>query len=143
MKELPIITLKRIRHRNDNQICLEFDYNKDLINIAKSSLNARWSQTLKSWYIRNNPKNLKQIYSAFKKQAFIDGTTLFNKTPKISKPHIKRVRVLSSENKAVLNNFYKYLKGKRYSISTIKIYTFFVADFIEYHNSRNIESLLT
>ncbi|MBN4057887.1 site-specific integrase [Olleya sp. AH-315-K02] len=71
----------------------------------------------------------------------MDSTALFKKTPKKSKLHIKRVRVLTAENKTVLNNFYKYLKGKRYSISTIKTYTFFVADFIEYHNSRNIESL--
>ena len=33
MKELPIITLKRIRHRKDNQISLQFDYNKDLKEI--------------------------------------------------------------------------------------------------------------
>ncbi|RMZ51980.1 hypothetical protein EB822_00620 [Flavobacteriaceae bacterium PRS1] len=60
---------------------------------------------------------------------------------KKSRLYTKRIRVLSEENKTVLNNFYKYLKGKRYSISTIRIYTFFVADFIEYHNSRTIESL--
>ena len=60
---------------------------------------------------------------------------------KKSRLYTKRIRVLSEENKTVLNNFYKYLKGKRYSISTIRIYTFFVADFIEYYNSRTIESL--
>ncbi len=141
MNKLPIITLKHVRHRKDNQISLQFIYNKDLINIAKSNLKAKWSQTLKSWYIKNNPKNLKLIYSTFNKHAFINGTEFFNKPPKKTKLHVKRVRVLTAENKTLLNNFYTYLKGKRYSASTIRAYTFFVADFIEYHNSKNIESL--
>jgi len=141
MNKLPIITLKHVHHRKDNQISLQFIYNKDLINIAKSKLKAKWSQTLKSWYIKNNPKNLKLIYSTFNKHAFINGTEFFNNPPKETKLHIKRVRVLTAENKTLLNNFYTYLKGKRYSASTIRAYTFFVADFIEYHNSKNIESL--
>ena len=63
---------------------------------------------------------------------------------KKSRLYTKRIRVLSEENKTVLNNFYKYLKGKRYSISTIRIYTFFVAYFILNNNlnQRTIEQLL-
>jgi len=141
MNELPIITLNRIRHRNDNQIGIQFDYDKHLKEITKYSLKATWSASLSTWYIQNNPKNLKHIFSVFNKIAFLDSKAFFKKTPKKSKLYVKRVRVLTAENKTLLNSFYTYLKGKRYSISSIKTYTFFVADFIEYHNSRTIESL--
>lgn len=43
-------------------------------------------------------------------------------------------RVLSESNKTLLNGFYIYLRGKRYSQSTVTTYTFLVADFIAYYN---------
>lgn len=141
MSKLPLITLSKKFHRNEHQILIEFDYNLILINIVKQISYTRWSSSLKSWYIRNNPNNLKSIFSAFKGHTFINSQNLYKKAIKKSRLYTKRIRVLSEENKTVLNNFYKYLKGKCYSISTIRIYTFFVADFIEYHNSRTIESL--
>lgn len=48
----------------------------------------------------------------------------------------KRIRNLSDFNKNLLNNFYKYLKGKRYSKSTIDTYTLQIADFVEYYNTK-------
>jgi len=137
MNKLPTIVLSKKFHRKENQILLRFSYNQKLIHIAKSILKAKWSKTLKSWYIKNDPENLKSIFSAYKGHTFVDSKDLFKK-PRL---YAKRVRVLSDENRTVLNSFYKYLVGKRYSKSTLKTYTFFVADFIEYYNSRNIESL--
>jgi integrase/recombinase XerD len=141
MKELPIVTLKRVRHRSENQICLEFDYNEDLILIAKTSLCATWSMTLKCWYIKNNPKNLKLIFSVFKGNAFIDSSALFKKEDKPKVIIRKGKRDLTPENKQLLNAYYRYLKGKRYSKSTINIYTFFIADLIAYYNTIKIELL--
>ncbi|WP_232734729.1 site-specific integrase [Polaribacter sp. ALD11] len=40
-----------------------------------------------------------------------------------------------------MNNFYLYLKGKRYSQSTIQTYTFFVADFVNFHTKTSLEEL--
>ena len=41
----------------------------------------------------------------------------------------------------MLNAFYLFLKGKRYSQSTIQTYTFFIADFINFHTKTPIEEL--
>ncbi|WP_242156953.1 phage integrase N-terminal SAM-like domain-containing protein [Aestuariivivens sediminis] len=41
----------------------------------------------------------------------------------------------------MLNNFYTYLKGKRYSKSTVDTYCFFIADFIAFHSSKNLYAL--
>ena len=53
----------------------------------------------------------------------------------------KADRQLNAQQKTLLNNFYKYLRGKRYSSSTVKNYTFQIADFINYHHSKPIAEL--
>lgn len=142
MAKLPEITLAKKNHRNDNQILLQFDYNKELIALTWSIPNARWSQTLNSWYIKNTADNLKLIFFTFKDKAYINKRAFFKSTPtKVIAAKPKRVRLLTQENKDVLNRFYTYLKGKRYSKSTIRTYTFFIADFIEFHNNKALESL--
>ncbi|MGY0425492.1 MAG: tyrosine-type recombinase/integrase [Polaribacter sp.] len=57
------------------------------------------------------------------------------------KKKVKRVRLLNESQKTILNNFHRYLKGKRYSKSTMDVYTFFVADFIEFHHQKNLDHL--
>lgn len=52
---------------------------------------------------------------------------------------IKRVRQFNTAQKNLLNNFFKYLRGKRYSKSTIDTYTYLVADFVEYHSQKSFE----
>lgn len=142
MTSLPIITLKPQFHNNSNQILIQFDYNDSLIKLVRTLPYATWSNTLKSWYVRNNPSNLKLIFSVFKHHAHINSKPLFDKpAEKPTKFPVKRVRQLSSENKNLLNSFYKYLKGKRYSMSTINTYCFFIADFVEFNNNKDLRTL--
>jgi len=141
MTELPIITLKRIQHRKGNQIGLYFTYNEALIKVARTYLKATWSQTLNCWYVPNNPKNLKQIFSDYKGKAFVDSSALFNRDQKPVPPKRKRERLLSQDKKTLVNNYFKYLRGKRYSKSTIQTYTFYLADLLEYYNDLAINAL--
>ena len=50
-------------------------------------------------------------------------------------------RNLTASEKILLNDFYLYLKGKRYSASTLQTYTFFVADFINFYTKKALEEL--
>ncbi len=144
MSNLPIVTLSKKRHRNDNQILIGFKYDSALIEVVRLLPNATWSATLKSWYIKNNPENLKSIYAVFKTHAYVDSSQLFDKAAEKAEFFpVKRERKLSAENRTLLNGFYKYLKGKRYSESTIETYSFFIADFIEFHSTRAPESFTT
>ncbi len=139
MEKLPVITLAKKNHRNDNQILLQFDYNEDLIQLTRTIPNAKWSKTLNSWYVKNTAANLKHIFSTYHGKANINKKQFFKTTPEkvvVAKP--ERVRVLSQENRDVLNNYFKFLKGKRYSKSTITTYTFLVADFIEHLNNKTL-----
>lgn len=56
---------------------------------------------------------------------------------------VKHVRKSSTKNRNLLNGFYKYLKRKRYSKSTIETYSFFIANFIEFNDDRQTQSLTT
>jgi integrase/recombinase XerD len=142
MSSLPIVTLKRAVHRKENQILIGFKHDWALIDVVKHLPLATWSATLKSWYVKNNPENLKQIYNVFKGHAYVEDSQLFDKkTVKNEQIHNKQPRVLTAENRTLLNSFYSYLKGKRYSKSTVDTYTFFVADFIAFHNNKAVQSL--
>lgn len=131
-------------HRNQSQILIGFKHDWVLINVVKHLPDAKWSTTLKSWYIKNTPANLKQIFSVFKGHAYVDSSALFNTQKTLPKPFPKKKqRQLSSSHRNLLNNFYKFLLGKRYSKSTVETYLFFVADFIEFNNTKLIENLTT
>ena len=141
MNNLPIITLAPKYHRKEHQITLNFKYNESLIAILRDIPKATWSKNLKTWYIKNKPENLKLIFKLFKGEAYINADAIFNKDmPKHQYPK-KRIRNLTDTNRSLLNNFYKYLKGKRYSQSTIDTYTQQIADFIEYNNDNDLEAL--
>lgn len=142
MSNLPIVTLSKKLHRKENQILIGFKHDWVLIDVVKHLPAAKWSASLKSWYIKNNPENLKLLYAVFKDHATVDSSQIFSK-PSIKTENIieKKPRQLSQDNKNLLNNFYRYLKGKRYSKSTVETYTFFVADFIEYNNLKDLKTL--
>lgn len=53
----------------------------------------------------------------------------------------KGKRQFNDEQRNVLNGFYKYLKGKRYSKSTVDTYIYLVADFIEFYKYKSFETL--
>ena len=141
MKQLPLITLEKVYHRKEHQITINFKYNEYLINILRDVPKARWSSHLKTWYIKNDPKNLKLIFNVFKHAAQINSEAIFNKNMPTKKFPEKRLRDLTLENKNLLNGFYIYLKGKRYSKSTVDTYSHFIADFIEFYNTKNINTL--
>jgi site-specific recombinase XerD len=142
MSSLPIISLSKGVHRKEKQIFIGFKHDWALINVVKHIPNAKWSATLKSWYVKNNPENLRQIMSVFKGHAFVDNSQLLNKQEtKTNRFPNKQKRKLTDEQRQLLNNFYKYLKGKRYSKSTVETYSFFIADFIEFNTKKKLLTL--
>lgn len=142
MSSLPIISLRIGVHRKEKQIFIGFKHDWALINVVKHIPNAKWSATLKSWYVKNNPENLRQIMSVFNGHAFVDNSQLLNKQEtKTNRFPNKQKRKLTDEQRQLLNNFYKYLKGKRYSKSTVETYSFFIADFIEFNTKKKLLTL--
>ncbi|NVK53541.1 MAG: site-specific integrase [Flavobacteriaceae bacterium] len=133
MKKLPTIYLEQKVHRKNNQLLVRFQYHQQLIDLMKSVNATHWSSSLKCWYLKDTDKNLRTIIALFENVTTVD----------TSKIHKKRAfqRNLTEAQKELLNAFYLFLKGKRYSESTINTYTFFVADFINFHTKTALDDL--
>ena len=128
MSNLPKVVLAHKTHRKELKILIQFDYNQQLINTLKSTPHIYWSKSLACWYTSASPENLTILENLFKNIAQLD-------TSKLSKKQLF-TRNLSEPEKKLLNGFYLYMKGKRYSESTLKTYTFFIADFINFHSKK-------
>lgn len=133
MKDLPLILLEQKNHKKTPQLLVKFKYNDSLINLMRKIPKANWSSSLKSWYVKDSEENLTLILNTFKKITTVDHSRL-------SKRDVFR-RNLTDTQKELLNNFYLYLKGKRYSKSTIQTYTFFIADFVNFHTKTTLKEL--
>ena len=130
--QLPTINISTGLHRNNSVFFLHFYFN-DLIIEKLKSISARWSQTKKCWCLKNSEENLALILELFKDITKVDVSKIPKKT--------RFKRDLTTAEKKILNNFYLFLKGKRYSQSTIQTYTFFIADFINFHTKTPLEEL--
>jgi len=133
MKKLPTVTLERKTHRKQSRILIKFEYNAALIALIRTLKNALWSATLKSWNVKDTDENLALIIKLFADKAIINSTHL-------QKKNLYK-RQLNEDQKILLNNFFLYLRGKRYRKSTIDTYVFFVADFIAFHTKKDLKSL--
>lgn len=133
MKNLPNIFLEQKVHRKRPQLLVKFEYEDSLIKSIRKIEGAKWSSTLKTWYVKDTKQNLALIFGLFNDISKVDSS-------KLSKKNIFK-RNLTEDQKVLLNNFYLYLKGKRYSRSTIQTYTFFVADFVNFYTKIPLEEL--
>lgn len=133
MENLPVIILEQKIHKRAPQLLVKFKYNDSLIDLLRKNPKANWSSSLKSWYLKDTKENLDLILNTFKDLAKVD-------TSNLSKKSSFR-RNLTDKQKELLNSFYLYLKGKRYSKSTVRTYTFFVADFINYNSQISLNKL--
>lgn len=130
--QLPTINISTGLHRNNSVFFLHFYFN-DLIIEKLKSISASWSQTKKCWCLKNSEENLALILELFKDVTKVDVSKIPKKT--------RFKRDLTTAEKKILNNFYLFLKGKRYSQSTIQTYTIFEADFINFHTKTPLEEL--
>ena len=133
MKKLPTVLLERKTHRKQSRILIKFKYNEVLIVLMRSLKNAFWNATLKCWCIEDTAENLNLIVVLLKNKAVINSEHL-------QKKNLYK-RQLNEIQKTLLNNFFIYLRGKRYRKSTIDTYVFFVADFIAFHTKKDLNSL--
>ena len=70
------ITLSKVVHHKQFVVLLGFDYDTELIAKMKQVSGARWSQTLKSWYIPEKMFDLHAFFEAFKELAYVDYSAL-------------------------------------------------------------------
>jgi len=134
MTSLPCIQIGHITTDDKSYITVAFRYNKDFLVRIRKIPTAKWSRTIRAWLIEDDSNHLDQIRQRFFKLALIDDSRYYRKKGKIQLN-------FNEDKKRLLNGFYRYLKGKRYSSSTIRTYVFSVADFIAFYESRSLSEL--
>jgi len=138
-KTPPKITIKRHLVNKQDSIQLFFKYNDQLLTMIRTIGKFRWSKTLSCWHGPFSQENLKTIKKTFADiSTIIEDESIYN-TP-IQKEY-KKKRNLSNEQNEVLNTFIKYLKGKRYSKSTVNTYSSFIAEFLNYIKNKSVTDL--
>lgn len=129
----PVITVITKKHKGIDRLCLYFKYHNPLIAKVRNLPNTRWSKQLSCWHLPLTKQNYLLIKNRLGKITELNFDN-FNAT---TTSKIK----LSEKERKLLNGYYTYLKGKRYSDSTLKTYTYLVADFILYHKKEKIENV--
>lgn len=135
------VTIRQFRHRGDDQIGLHFQYDKELISIARSIDGMRWSQSNLCWYIQNNPVNLKKIFTAFRGHAHIDKGNFFNGTVHSKSKPTAAIQKKRRPIKPIPEAYLNLLKRRRYSVHTIKSYQYHFSAFINHFDELQIDEL--
>ncbi len=84
----------------------------------------------------NTEKNLEKALSVLDPIAILEKDD-FNRN--IVEKNKKRD--FSKNQNKILNRFSTYLRGRRYSESTISVYTFFIAELVHFHKNKLLKNL--
>ncbi|WP_066219693.1 site-specific tyrosine recombinase/integron integrase [Formosa haliotis] len=139
-----VVILTPLFHRDERQIAVAFKYNESLKTYIKSYPGMCWSQTHKTYYIKDENGVLQSLFKYFQaKGYYVNYRALKDKRlepiPKTQKENtfssILLYKELPLELRDCLKQFIVFLKGKRYSKSTISTYGAFVLRYIHYNRS--------
>ena len=136
---LPVLLLKKVVHRKKAVLAVFFKYNHEIKEQLKAIGGYSFSKTLSAWYVDYSEENLRILKTTLYKKVVFEEAENLNQV--VLKKYVKEKRNLSEENKTVIRNYVNYLKGKRYSESTVKTYFTFIADFINYIKDKPIHTL--
>lgn len=135
----PTLLFKKVIHKNSVRLLLLFPYNDKIIFKIRSLKLFLWSKTLRGWHSEFSQKNMNIVHQTLNEEVVFKNDSSIYTTLKIKS--IKKERVISEQNKQVIRDFVKFLKGKYYSESTVKTYFTFIADFIEYIKDKPLKEL--
>ncbi|MEX1003100.1 MAG: site-specific tyrosine recombinase/integron integrase [Crocinitomicaceae bacterium] len=146
MEDLTQIKLYQLEHRGKQQIKLDFEYNQKLIETAKIS-GCKWSATHKCWYIENTKENHVRLRNSFEGIAILNYSSFTKNKKEFKKSHHQKTSLkerfqgLSAEYKQIIYNYTQFLKGRRYSPSTITTYGTLVTEFLIFYFPGKIADL--
>lgn len=130
MGKLPTITMNKGIHHDNEVVFLCFNYNAELIKIAKTIAGIRWSSTKKCWYIPENQFDQELLVKLFSNKAVLV----------FSNYAIKETRSKDTKVK-IPTTYLETLQQKRYSSNTIKVYLAYFRDFVQYFGDRELTEL--
>lgn len=146
MSQLQSITLKHLFIDHKKCIGLQYYSNKVINTFVKNLPNIAWSELYQMPYIPYSKQNLNIIFETFKGVAWVNGNYFFEKNrSKAVDDTIDTawfdMRERSKDYKTCPESYLQKLQLKKYANNTIKSYVSCFEKFINYYNSKAIDTL--
>ena len=135
------ITLASFMHHKQKCISLSFAYSFKVKQYIKNGHGVKWSKTFRCFYVLDLGSNRALLASYLQAGGYTVKTTNISHRQHASKGAPKPKDDLSQEKQLVYTEFISFLKGKRYSESTLKVYGHFVYCFLKHTDNKPLELL--
>ncbi len=135
----PSLVFKKIEYNNVPVLLLIFPYRKEIIAKIKSLRMFAWSPQLGGWHSNFHETKIRTIEKLLKDDVQFGYDRSIGKEKTIKKQ--AKSRVISDKNKEEIRGFIRFMKGRRYSDSSINAYFNLIADFVSYYNDIPLEKL--
>ncbi|MFI1745538.1 site-specific tyrosine recombinase/integron integrase [Thalassobellus sediminis] len=136
------ITLEPFKHRSKSCIAIKFQYDFETKEYIKKFNGVRWSKTHRTFYIYYNEVRLENIKKYIKKGNLILLDNTSNDTIPLYKKGVNiELEPLNEEKTIIYRHFLEFLKGKRFSKSTIASYSGFILEFLRFTGKKPIDDL--
>jgi len=128
-------------HHKQKCISLSFAYSFKAKQYIKNGHGVKWSKTFGCFYVLDKGSNRALLVGYLKAGGFNVGVTKINNKQSIGKETSILKGEISKEKQLVYSEFISFLKGKRYSESTLKVYGHFVYCFLKHTDNKPLELL--
>lgn len=135
------VTLEPIFHKGSRCIALRFTYSYELKEYLKRFPGVYWSKSLRCFYFFYKEARLIEFTNYLK-----EGGIIYHKIRKVNnlrkrKGNIVSLGVLNKQKVEVHTEYVDFLKGRRYSKSTVKVYANFIQDFLRFSKDKDVNTL--
>jgi len=144
VNQLPKIALVPLQHRDQDIVCLRFEYNAALHEYIKALENRRWSNTLRAWYVPNRVGLGQLLSSFFKDKAVLDFSLLVNEPAVLNLPAKRpetELTPLNSFQEQKVEAFSYWMRSRRYSENTVRTYVEALQIFLKYFQHKEFEDI--
>lgn len=137
MDHKPNIKLELTEHNQTPAVKILFDYNDAINNQLRKATMARWSQSMKCWYIAREEFKLNTFFENFRGLAYVDYSGLKTNNRHDLAKKIKPV----IEKGSIPAGYLEKLAQMRYSKNSVKTYIQCIIQFTGYFNEQEIDKL--
>lgn len=136
------ICIKKGLHRNEEVVFITFEKDTEIQALLRTKFpSIAWSKTHVAWYLPYETEIKDSLFKALSSEVFLDFTAFETKveTPYKAEQH-SSLAPLNEEQREALVAFDKYMRAKRYSDSTIKVYGEAVRTFLKFYATKDLYS---
>ena len=136
------IQLASGHHKGQAIITIQVPRNAEAMRALKGISQARWSQTLRCWYVPNTAIHFQEVLDCMQPLGYVDYRGLkIEKEVAVTAAANREQGKETAEVNTAIEVFGRYMRSSRYSESTVKTYTEALRVFLMYFSGRTISSI--